>query len=99
MKEINDAVRPYHYDGNGSTKCADALSSMLAGYERGRASLAAAAWCAMAVKYVWRWPLKNRVQDLRKAVECLRHAIEEQESADECSAAGCEESMDSVKRQ
>lgn len=36
-------------------------------------------WCGAALKYLWRWPLKNGLEDLRKARECIDLAIEEAE--------------------
>ena len=36
-------------------------------------------WWGCAFKYLWRWPLKNGVEDLRKAEECLSLLIAEAE--------------------
>lgn len=47
------------------------------------AQLAQMGWAAMRgyhwgniVKYMWRWPRKNKVEDLRKAAEHLRMLID-----------------------
>ncbi|WP_124061654.1 DUF3310 domain-containing protein [Gordonibacter sp. Marseille-P4307] len=60
---------PAHYAGDGRVECKDALSSMMAGY--GAVAGAQAYWAGCALKYVWRWPRKNGLQDIDKAIECL----------------------------
>lgn len=67
---------PAHYAGDGEVECMDAINSMLAGYEEGDASMAVAYWCATALKYLWRWPLKGGRQDLEKAAQCVRYALD-----------------------
>lgn len=50
---------------------------MLAGYDKADdCPRSTAYWCACAFKYLWRWPLKNGKQDLLKAQECIRLAVE-----------------------
>lgn len=77
-----DAVdAPAHYAGDGEVDCRRAMRSMLVGYGHADAPLPSSAWCAMALRYIWRWPLKNGVQDLRKARRCIDYAIEEMEES------------------
>lgn len=62
--EASDPVTaPSHYAGSG-IECKEAMRSMMgedmANY-----------WWGCAFKYVWRWPHKNGVQDIDKAIECL----------------------------
>lgn len=67
---------PMHYAGDGRIECKDALSSMLS---VARVTAKQAYWWGCAFKYLWRWPLKNGVEDLRKAEECLTLLIAEAE--------------------
>lgn len=68
---------PTHYSGDGHIECKDAMCSMLAGYDRADAKSAVAYWLTTALKYIWRAPLKNGLQDLKKARECIDIAITE----------------------
>ena len=68
---------PTHYSGDGHIECKDAMRSMLAGYDRADAKSAVAYWMTTALKYIWRAPLKNGLQDLKKARECIDIAIAE----------------------
>ena len=68
---------PTHYSGDGHIECKDAMRSMLAGYDRADAKSAVAYWMTTALKYIWRAPLKNGLQDLKKARECIDIAISE----------------------
>lgn len=71
-----DAVdRPMHYEGDGRVTCMDALESMHAGYDRAAVDCSVAYWCGCVLKYLWRWPLKDGVKDLKKAKRCLKYAI------------------------
>lgn len=70
VAEHDPVTAPAHYAGDGEVECKRALSSMLAGYAG--ASRAATYWAGCALKYLWRWPLKNGAQDIEKAIECLR---------------------------
>lgn len=81
---MTDPVKaPAHYAGDGKVACMDAMRSMLAGYERAMReercavsnTLEAAYWSTCAFKYIWRWPLKNGIQDLEKARQCIGYAI------------------------
>lgn len=68
---------PEHYSGDGYIECKDAMRSMLAGYDRADAKSTVAYWMTTALKYIWRAPLKNGLQDLKKARECIDIAIAE----------------------
>lgn len=68
--------RPSHYAGDGKVECMDAMASMAAGYDRADVPAAESYWCITALKYLWRWPLKNGRQDLLKARQCLEYAID-----------------------
>lgn len=59
---VNDKVdHPAHYTAGG-VECIDALAAATTGL------LGIEAVCtANAIKYLWRWRLKNGVEDLRKA--------------------------------
>lgn len=75
---VGDPVSaPKHYSGDGHIECKDAMRSMLAGYDRADAKSAVAYWLTTALKYIWRAPLKNGLQDLKKARECIDIAISE----------------------
>lgn len=69
--ERNEAAEecPEHYRGDGFITCEDAMESMLEGVQvRG----IVARWWADALKYVWRWPLKQHpTDDLAKAKSCI----------------------------
>ena len=72
-KKRTDAVNhPTHYTA-GQIECIDALESAttgLCGIE--------AICTANAIKYLWRWKLKNGVQDLEKAKWYIDKLIEKQ---------------------
>lgn len=68
---------PTHYSGDGHIECKDAMRSMLAGYDCADAKSTVAYWLTTALKYIWRAPLKNGLQDLEKARECIDIAIAE----------------------
>ncbi len=70
-----DSVRnPRHYEGDGEVTCDRAMASMMYGAD---VTNSTAYWWGCAFKYVWRWPLKNGLEDLLKARECLDRIIEE----------------------
>jgi hypothetical protein len=75
---VHDPVKaPAHYAGDGVTTCKVALRSMMKHTPvRGESSY----WWGCVFKYVWRWPLKNGLQDLKKARESLDILIELQEA-------------------
>lgn len=68
MQGFDEVRAPRHYAGDGTVECKRALASMMSGASM---SAAAAYWWGCAFKYIWRWPLKNGVQDIRKCRECL----------------------------
>ena len=59
---MNDMVNhPSHYTAGG-IECIDALAAATVGLE------GIEAFCtANAIKYLWRWKLKNGTEDLKKA--------------------------------
>ena len=69
--KLYDSVNHPAYYTAGSIECIDALKeavSHLTGLE---------AFCtANAIKYLWRWKLKNGVEDLKKAKWYIDHLIE-----------------------
>ena len=66
---------PAHYAGDGKIECQAAMGSMMAGYDSAAVCSSVAYWCGCAFKYLWRWPLKNNREDLRKARECIDIAL------------------------
>lgn len=64
---------PRHYEGNGTIKCRDALASMMA-----HADVPAEAcyYWGCAFKYIWRWHMKDGLQDLYKCRQCIDMLIE-----------------------
>ena len=73
LKEINhdNVNHPAHYTAGG-IECIDALAAATAGLEG-----IEAVCTANAIKYLWRWKLKNGVEDLKKAIWYINHLIEE----------------------
>lgn len=53
---------PAHYTA-GKVECIDAIESAVAAIN----SPVSAVLTAQVIKYLWRWPLKNGAEDLRKA--------------------------------
>lgn len=89
----DDPVKaPAHYAGDGEVDCRRAARSMVFGWA-GWLKVATAhrsvpqlardlmmlVWMFQAFRYIWRAPLKNGVEDLRKAVRCIEYAINEWE--------------------
>lgn len=69
---------PAHYAGDGSVESMDALRSMM-GAEGLDVTPVQAFWWGNAFKYLWRWPLKNGTEDLRKCRQCIDYLLEEVE--------------------
>ena len=71
--EANDPVNhPDHYT-QGGVECIDALkAAALGGYE--------GFLTGNAIKYLWRWKLKNGAEDLRKAAFWIQELIDETEA-------------------
>ena len=66
---MSDPVKaPRHYRGDGEVECKRAMRSMTTDV---KIDAYAAHWWQEAFKYVWRWPIKNGVQDIDKAIESL----------------------------
>jgi hypothetical protein len=70
---------PRHYAGDGKIACMDALRSMLSPSHDPQANLSPTViyWWGCAFKYLWRWPLKNGVQDVEKCKQCIEYMLEE----------------------
>ena len=68
-------LAPAHYAGDGKIECKVAMGSMMAGYDLAAVCSSVAYWCGCAFKYLWRWPLKNKSEDLMKARECIDIAL------------------------
>lgn len=71
------AKTPKHYIGDGYTTCKDAEGSMLSqclvwGRDDLLVGNMASHYWLNAFEYLWRWPCKNGVEDLKKA----RHEID-----------------------
>ena len=75
---MSDIVKaPAHYMGDGEVECKRAMQSMMTNTAFVGTAMY---WWGCAFKYIWRWPHKNGVQDIDKAIECLtelRKAVEE----------------------
>ena len=70
---FTDAVNhPAHYTA-GKIECIDALEAATAGLNG-----IEAVCTANAIKYLWRWKLKNGTQDLQKAKWYINKLIEKQ---------------------
>ena len=73
---MSDPVKaPAHYAGNG-IECKAALASMMHDAE---VTPTQSYWWGCAFKYLWRWPWKNGLQDLKKCRECLDQLIKSKE--------------------
>ena len=71
---MSDPVsKPAHYAGAYGVECKDAMANMMDRLVKNRRfiSPSSAYWWGMAFKYLWRWPEKNGVEDIDKAIECL----------------------------
>lgn len=75
--EPDPVKAPAHYAGDGGVDCARAMRSMAAGYDEAGVPAGVSYWMLSALKYVWRAPLKNGGQDVRKAMQCLEYALDE----------------------
>lgn len=77
-KPTPDPVKaPAHYAGDGEVDCMGAMRSMAAGYDEAEVPAGVSYWMISALKYVWRAPLKNGAEDIRKAIRCLEYALRE----------------------
>ena len=85
----DNVTHPAHYAGDGKIDCMTAMRAMMHGVKslvvsrvdgvarRAEMTCIIAAWWAMSFRYLWRWPRKNGVQDLRKCRQCIDFLIEE----------------------
>jgi len=75
-KKKDNVNHPVHYT-NGKVECIDAIEAAtcnLKGVE--------AVCTGNAIKYLWRWRLKNGIEDLKKAQWYINHLIETLENED-----------------
>lgn len=75
MTDDTQVTAPPHYAGDGTIECSRAQLSMSAGYDRAASPSCIAHWALTAVKYLWRAPLKNGLQDYKKAREYIDYII------------------------
>lgn len=71
---FDDISNPVHYNGDGEVPCKRAMKSMLSVAPKWM-SHETSYWWACALKYIWRWPNKNRIKDLLKAKQSIEYAI------------------------
>jgi hypothetical protein len=70
--EPSDPINPSHYK-QGSIECIEAIKAAL------RGGFTAYLW-GNILKYTWRWPNKNGIEDLKKARWYLDRLIQEEET-------------------
>lgn len=70
----DNVTAPIHYQGDGNIEAMDAMRSMTSNAELPAIQ---AYWWGCAFKYLWRWPHKNGIEDLRKCRQCLDYLIAE----------------------
>ena len=76
--KMSDPVKnPAHYSGDGKITCKHAMRSMMYDAE---VTPSQAYWWGCAFKYLWRWPWKCGVEDLRKCRESIDIMLEEIEA-------------------
>ena len=72
---MNDPItNPMHYDGAHGIECKEAMENMVDRCLIGstmRMTHSMTYWWGCALKYLWRFPFKNGVQDIDKCIECL----------------------------
>lgn len=73
---FHPVANPRHYAGDGKISCKDALRSMM---NAANIDSEKAYWWGCAFKYLWRWPLKNGVEDLKKCKQCIDYLLEVEE--------------------
>ena len=72
--DFDDISNPVHYNGDGEVPCKRAMKSMLSVAPKWM-SHETSYWWTCALKYIWRWPNKNRIKDLLKAKQSIEYAI------------------------
>lgn len=83
LKQPHDAVNhPAHYT-QGGVECLDALAAATTGLKG-----IEAVCTANAIKYLWRWKLKNGVEDLKKAQSYINYLINKLEKTDAENESG-----------
>lgn len=85
----NDVVEhPAHYQGAYGVECMDVIANLLDRVDglNGTEKY----WYGCAVKYLYRWPLKNGTEDLRKAEQCIEYLLDALRMDDE----RCEDDAD-----
>ncbi len=76
VKPVNDpANHPAHYTAGG-IECIDAIEAATTGLTGGKAYATGA-----AIKYLWRWSLKNGAEDLKKARWYVDRLLQDEEYA------------------
>lgn len=72
MMNVSDYTQPDHYKGDGRVTCYDAQRSMTsrAGELEWMTHHESTLW-ECSLKYIWRFPWKNCLQDLDKAIQTL----------------------------
>lgn len=71
---MDDNVKnPKHYAGDGKITCMDAMKSMTHGLSF---DPTVAYWWLIAFKYLWRWPRKGGLEDLKKCRQSIDYLIE-----------------------
>ena len=73
-KEFDPVERPAHYN-LGSIECIDAIEPAICAYKTPTYAYLA----GQVLKYIWRWPHKNGIEDLQKAKWYLDRLIEKEE--------------------
>lgn len=69
----DDIKDPRHYAGDGTTTCRVAMKSMTHGLSF---NPSVAYWWLAAFKYLWRWPRKGGLEDLKKCRQSIDYLIE-----------------------
>jgi len=75
-RSFDPVSRPEHYDGDGKVTCRDAMASMAVGYDKVGLCSEVSYWLCCALKYIWRAPVKNGSEDMRKAAQCIQYALD-----------------------
>lgn len=71
-------AHPSHYEGAYGVECMEAMRNAL---DRDDGLTGAEKyWMGCALKYLWRWPFKNGLEDLRKSRQCVDYLIAEVEA-------------------
>lgn len=76
MASVSDdpIAAPIHYRGDGKIQAMDAMRSMVSIADT--SAIQSFWWCG-AFKYLWRWHMKNGIEDLEKCKQCIDYLIAE----------------------